>query len=372
MRPKILLFFEYATLNGGEFSLLAMLDGLGQMEFEFVAAAPISGPLAGRLTQLGILVYPLMLRDAGGQKRSLEEIDSHLVDLVTQVSPDLVHANSLAMGRMVGRIAPRLSVPCTSHLRDIIKLNKTVVSDLNQHAGLIAVSHATRQFHAAQGMRLDALQVIHNGVDAAQFLPGPATGMLKQALGLSRSALLVANIGQICLRKGQTVLAEAAVALADACPEAHYLFIGERHSQKTESVTYEQTIRLIFRDAGIEDRLFCLGFRNDVPSILNDVDLLAHAAHQEPLGRVLLEAAACGKAIVATDVGGTREILTDQVSALLVHPGEAQSLAAAMQRVLTDQALRMRLGEQARIRALEKFSLATATAEVRAFWRSFL
>jgi glycosyltransferase involved in cell wall biosynthesis len=372
MRRKILLFFEYATLNGGEFSLLAMLDVLGQAEFEFVAAAPIAGPLAGRLAQLGISVHPLTLRDTQGQKRPLEQIDSHLVDLVTRVSPDLVHANSLAMGRMVGRIAPQLSVPCTSHLRDIIKLNKTVVSDLNQNAGLIAVSHATRQFHVAQGARPDRLQVIHNGVDSEQFRPTPATGKLKQALGLSPSALLVANIGQICLRKGQTVLAEAAVVLANACPEAHYLFIGTRHSQKTESVTYEQTIRQIFRDAGIEDRLFCLGFRDDVPTLLNEVDLLVHAAHQEPLGRVLLEAAACGQAIVATDVGGTREILTDQISAVLVQPGDVSSLAAAMQQVLRDQPLRTRLGRQARTQALENFSLAAATTQVRAFWRSLL
>ncbi len=372
MRPKILLFFEYATLNGGEFSLLAMLDALGQTEFEFVAAAPTAGPLVGRLAQLGISVHPLTLRETQGQKRSLEQIDSHLVDLVTRVSPDLVHANSLSMGRMVGRVASQLPVPCTSHLRDIIKLNKTVISDLNQNAALIAVSHATRQFHVAQGMQPDKLQVIHNGVDTEQFRPRPATGMLRQSLGLSHSALLVANIGQICLRKGQTVLAEAAVALAKACPEAHTLFIGQRHSQKPESVVYEQTIRQIFRDAGIENRLFCLGFRDDVPTVLSEVDLLVHAAHQEPLGRVLLEAAACGQAIIATDVGGTREILTDQVSAVLVRPGDAQSLAAAMQRTLKDQALRIRLGQQARIHACEKFSLATATAQVRSFWTSLV
>jgi len=372
MRPKVLLFFEYATLNGGEFSLLAMLEALGQTEFEFVAAAPTPGMLTGRLEQCGVRVLPLTLRDTQGQKRSIEQINSHLVEIITRVSPDLVHSNSLSMGRMVGRIAPQLPIPCTSHLRDIIRLNKTAVSDLNRNAGLIAVSNATKQFHVEQGVLSDKLQVIYNGVNTELFRPKPATGILKQDLSLSDSAVLCANIGQICLRKGQTLLAQAAVWLAKEFPEVNYLFIGQRHSKKQESVAYEKAIGRIFREAGIEDRLFCLGFREDVPVILNEVDLLVHTAHQEPLGRVLLEAASCGRAIVATEVGGTSEILTDQVSAVLVPPDDLEALTAAIRRMLTDREFRIRLGQQARRLAVEKFFLPTATAHIRMFWKSFL
>ena len=372
MRPKVLLFFEYATLNGGEFSLLAMLEALGQTEFEFVAAVPISGMLAGRLRQCGIQVLPLTLRDAQGQKRSIEQINSHLAELVTRVAPDLVHSNSLSMGRMAGRIASQLPIPCTSHLRDIIRLNKTAVSDLNQNAGLIAVSNATKRYHVEQGILPDKLQVIYNGLNTELFRPAPATGILKQELNLSDNSVLCANIGQICLRKGQTLLAKAAVSLAEEFPEVYYLFIGQRHSQKQESITHENAIRLIFREAGIEDRLFCLGFREDIPVILNEVDLLVHTAHQEPLGRVLLEAASCGQAIVATEVGGTAEILKDQVSAVLVPPNDLAALTAAIRRMLTDCEFRIRLGQQARMLAIEKFSLPTATAHIRMFWKSFL
>jgi len=372
MRPKVLLFFEYGTLNGGEFSMLAMLETLGQAELEFVAAAPTSGMLTERLEQCGVRVLPLKLRDTQDRKLSIEQINSHLVELARRVSPDLVHSNSLSMGRMVGRIASQLPIRCTSHLRDIIRLNKTVVSDLNRNAGLIAVSNATKQFHIEQGILPDKLQVIYNGVNTELFRPRPATGILKQELGLSESAVLVANIGQICLRKGQTLLAQAAVSLAEEFPDANYLFIGQRHSKKQESVAYEKAIGLIFREAGIEERLNCLGFRQDVPAILNEVDLVVHTAHQEPLGRVLLEAASCGQAIVATEVGGTAEILADQVSAVLVRPDDLEALTAAIRRMLTDRELRARLGQQARTRAIEKFSLPAAAAHVAMFWKSFL
>jgi glycosyltransferase involved in cell wall biosynthesis len=370
--PKILLFFEYGTLNGGEISMLAMLEMLSQTEFEFVAAAPASGMLKERLEKLGIEVLPLKLRDSQGQKQPVKQINSHILEIIRHVSPDLVHSNSLSMGRMVGRIASKLPMPCAIHLRDILKLNKTAVADLNNSAGLIAVSNATKQFHAEQGIPADKLQVIYNGVDTEVFRPTPAAGTLRQELGLSDSAVLIANIGQICLRKGQTLLAQAAASLAEEFPDANYLFIGQRHSQKQESIEYEKSIRRIFQEASIENRLFCLGFRQDIPAILNQIDLLVHPARQEPLGRVLLEAASCGNTIVATNVGGTAEILKDGISAILVSPDDLDSLKEAIRRMLIDSGLRTRLGQQARKGVIEKFSLPKAAEQVRKFWSSYL
>jgi glycosyltransferase involved in cell wall biosynthesis len=71
-------------------------------------------------------------------------------------------------------------------------------------------------------------------------------------------------------------------------------------------------------------------------------------------------------------VGGTAEILTDQVSALLVAPDDVEALTAAIRRMLTDRQLSMRLGQHARMDAIEKFSLSAATAGVSMFWKSFL
>jgi len=371
-QAKILLFFEYGTLNGGEFSMLAMLDELGQAEFEFVAAAPESGMLAERLERHGIRILPLRLRNARDRKLPVDRVSSHLVELVPEVRPDLIHSNSLSMGRMVGRIASQLSAPCTCHLRDIVKLNKTAVSDLNGNAGLIAVSNATGSFHIEQGVSPEKVQVIYNGVNTELFRPAQQTGILKRQLGLSDGAILCANIGQICLRKGQAVLAHAAVRLAGEFPELNYLFAGQRHSQKKESIDYENAIRLIFRETGIEDRLFLLGFWEDIPTILNEIDLLVHTAHQEPLGRVLLEAASCGRPIVATNVGGTAEILTDKISALLVPPDDVEAVTMAIRQLLTNPELQKRLGSQARETAIERFSLPEAAANVVGFWKSFL
>ena len=90
---------------------------------------------------------------------------------------------------------------------------------------------------------------------------------------------------------------------------------------------------------------------------------MVHPARQEPLGRVLLEAAAAGLAIVATDVGGTREIFPPHCeAACLVPPDDVQAISAAIGRLLCDDAQRRRLAENARRRVEEAFSLKSAVA----------
>ena len=99
--------------------------------------------------------------------------------------------------------------------------------------------------------------------------------------------LLVATIGQIALRKAQDVLALAAARVKS---DLHYLVIGERYSKKAESQAFEESIFERFEAAGLGHRVHRLGYRDDVPALLTEIDILVHTAHQEPLGRVLSEA----------------------------------------------------------------------------------
>ncbi len=98
-----------------------------------------------------------------------------------------------------------------------------------------------------------------------------------------------------------------------------------------------------------------------MPRLLNECVLLVHAARQEPLGRVLLEAAASGVAVVATDVGGTREIFrTELDGAILVPPDDERALAEAMLALLQNEARRQSLARAARRRAEEAFDIRYA------------
>ena len=111
-----------------------------------------------------------------------------------------------------------------------------------------------------------------------------------------------------------------------------------------------------------------LGHRDDVVDILAEIDLLVHPANQEPFGRVLLEASAAGVPMVATNVGGTAEIIIDQATGYLVPAHDAVSLATAIIAILSDPVESQRLRENARARAMREFSIDVATNRLLGVW----
>jgi glycosyltransferase involved in cell wall biosynthesis len=289
---------------------------------------------------------------------------------VHNVRPDVVHANSLSMGRLTGQFAARVAVPCTAHLRDILRLSPTAAEHLNGNRRLIAVSAATREFHVAQGLDAERIEVVYNGIDCDRPRPRAGRGTLRSELSVPDRGLLAASVGQIGMRKGFDVLVESAILAADDLPNASFLIIGERRSTKAESVAFEESLHSRLREAGMEDRFHWLGYREDVEHLLHEVDLLIHPARQEPFGRVLLEAAACGLPIIATRVGGTEEMLVDGESAFLVDADDAASLAQAIRQVAQDDALRARLGKAARRRVVGRFDIRDRAGELFNLWRA--
>jgi glycosyltransferase involved in cell wall biosynthesis len=356
----IFILCEYPTLNGGERSMLATLDSVRAGGFSPVVMAPPDGSLAKELADRGFELIPYECRLPDGSRISQSRLREELAEMLRRRRPALLHANSLAMGRLAGPVVADCGLPSLSHLRDIIGLSAQAIADLNCHRRLLAVSAATREFHVAHGLDGEKTHVLYNGVDLGQFRPRPPTGYLHRELRLPADAQLIGNIGQIGLRKGQDVLLHALRRIAEQSPNAHCVIIGERNSDKNESRQFEQSLNEAVHDS-LAGRVHFLGRRTDISSVLNELTLLVHSARQEPLGRVLLEAAAGGAAIVATDVGGTREIFPPEADAArLVPANDAESLADAMAELLADHDLRARLSAAARRRAAERFDIRDA------------
>ena len=156
--------------------------------------------------------------------------------------------------------------------------------------------------------------------------------------------------------------------IVERVPEAHFILVGERTSQKAESIEFEQAFYRRFAEAQLSDRLHVLGQRDDVAELLVEIDLLVHPANQEPYGRVLLEASAAGVPIVATDVGGTSEIVVNGVTGRLVPHRDPRALADATIAILTDESEVQRLRDAARQRAMRLFSIEIAAQSLANVW----
>lgn len=370
---EILVLFEYPILNGGERSFLALHDLLAEDGFRFQAIAPPTGPLADALDQRNVKRWPLSYTTEGGVKRPLGELRDDLRSILTGAAPDLVHANSLATARLVGPVAAPLAIPSIGHVRDIVRLSRAAIADVNCHSRLLAVSSATREYHVQRGLIADKTYVALNGVDLDRFRPRPRTGWLHDELELDRNSQLVGNIGQITLRKGPEVFLAAAAAVAAVQTNVHFLMIGERHSNKDETCRLEQQLRRTASEPPLAGRVHFLGARDDIDLLLPELTMLVHAARQEPLGRVLIEAAACGLPIVATDVGGTTEILgRDNSAAQIVASDDVTSMAQAILAFAETPALRGKLGHAARQRATSHFDRREVARALADHYRAVL
>jgi len=345
---RLLILCEYPTLLGGERSLLSTLSAVREAGCDVQIAGPPQGPLAEAIRRVEVPLIAWTRREG-------------LPRLIDQVQPDLVHANSLSTARISGPVCAAAGLPSMGHLRDIVKLSQQAVADLNLHRCLIAVSKATRSFHTAQGIDPAKCLALHNGVDLAALRPQPATGYLHAELGIPHGTPLVATVGQLGLRKGTDV----ALAVARRVPGVHWLVVGERSSEKEESRNFERRLHELASEPGLAGRVHFLGTRDDVPLLLTECTLLVHAARQEPLGRVLLEAAACGLPVVATEVGGTREIFpTESAGAVLVPVDDPEAMAAAANALLADPPRRQTLAVAGRSRAETAFDVRSAARKL--------
>jgi glycosyltransferase involved in cell wall biosynthesis len=358
--PRLLILCEYPTLLGGERSMLVTMPAVASSGFEPVIAAPPNGALADELYRRGIEHVPWNTHDDRGVRFPLELLRSGLATLIRAAAPSLIHANSLSTTRISGPVAAHAGRRSIGHLRDIVKFSLQAVADINTHRRLIAVSQSTRDFHVAQGLSAVKCAVVHNGVDLAEFAPRPKTRYLHQELNLPAKARLVAVIGQLGLRKGTDIALEAALDVAPDFPQLHWLIVGERTSSKEESQEFEATLHTTAAEPCLAGRVHFLGTRTDVPGLLAECDLLVHAARQEPLGRVLLEAAATALPIIATDVGGTREIFPVASQAVLVPTDNIEALAKAIRELLLDHRRQKELGTAARRRAEIGFGIRNA------------
>lgn len=358
---------------GGERSMLAMLPAISAAGFDVEIAAPPVGPLADAIRASGIALNPWQIHDDRGARLPIKSLRENLAQLFDRQRPHLVHANSLSMARISGPVVEAKQPTGIGHLRDILKLSRKAVAQLNCHRRLVVVSQATRDYHVAQGLAAERCTVVHNGVDLDAFQPRSASGYIHRELGLPHSTRLVATIGQLGLRKGVDVALAAAVKVFTERPNVAWLIVGERTSEKDETVEFEHGLRDSAAAAPLTGRVFFLGVRDDVPKIMNECALLVHAARQEPLGRVLLEAAASGLPVVATDVGGTHEIFpADTDGAVLVPANEPRALANAIVDILGNETRHAAMAAAARRRAELAFNVRDAAARLIDVYHSLL
>ncbi len=291
--------------------------------------------------------------------------------IIRRRSIDLVHTNIRVGHDREGILAARMAgVPCVSHIRDFEELNWFDRRLAGMVARFIYISKAVQQCHLKAGVPHGKGRVVYNAVDLSAFGGAVDVAGVRKALGLTVDDLVVGMMGRLDRWKGQDVFLRAMALVMEAVPQARGVVIGD-------PVPYDERYRgalLALRDElGLGTNVRFHPFQQDVPSTMSALDLVVLASTSpEPFGRVLIEAMAAGKPVVATDAGATREIIEDGTHGLLVPAGDAQALAKAIVRILTNPDRAEAMGGKGRERVQSQFGIQQYVSGVQAVYRELL
>jgi glycosyltransferase involved in cell wall biosynthesis len=215
---------------------------------------------------------------------------------------------------------------------------------------------ARRSLLADEGRTAEPIVVLNNGVDLSYYLTIPPLSPDRPGV---RRIGMVANLRPV---KGLEVFIDAAAKL------------GPEHGQLEFVVAGEGELRPMLEDMiqerGLAGRFHLVGSVRDIPGFLAGLDVAVLSSHAEGMSNAVLEYVAAARPVVATDVGANNELIEDGVSGLLVPPGDANRMALALSRLLSDRDLAVRLGTAGRRRARERYSREAMVQRYEDFYQS--
>jgi glycosyltransferase involved in cell wall biosynthesis len=192
---------------------------------------------------------------------------------------------------------------------------------------VVAVSGQTRELVRKLGVRDKKLALIHNGIVAENYVADrvqPWT--VRDRFGIPRDARVIGCVGRLSYEKGQRDLLQAAVAVLKTHPDVWFLFAGEGPDRPF--------IERQVADNGIGGRVVFTGHLSDVRPVFRDIDVLALTSHTEGFPNVVLESLCMDTPVLATDVGGVSEIITDGVTGVLLPPHRPDRIAEGLRAML--------------------------------------
>ncbi len=337
--------------------LLPLMRGLRARGHEVVGVCA-DGPLLGDVRDEGFRVEGLPMA------RSLSPLAQvlafrALVRLIRRERPDLVHAHmpiSGVLARLAARICGVRIIAYTCHgflFNQPGPLPRRLVSLLLEW---LAGRVTDRYFTVSEEEAVDARRLrihsgaigIGNGRSPAVFQPDPLLrAQVRTSLGTPEERVVVIVVSRLVRHKGHP---ELLAAMAQV-PEAELWVVGDRLSSD-HGETLDAAFEAAARPEVLGPRLRRLGYRTDIPALLASADIFALPSHFEGLPMSVIEAMLCGLPVVATAIRGPREQVVDGETGLLVRPRAVDELASALRLLAADAALRRRLGEAGRARAL--------------------
>ncbi|HZQ07689.1 MAG TPA: glycosyltransferase family 4 protein [Anaerolineae bacterium] len=209
----------------------------------------------------------------------------------------------------------------------------------------------------------ERITVLPFGVDVQKFSPGAREVSVLDELKIPRDVPVITVLARFQSVKGHDVLLDAAPKILEAFPTARFLFVGDTaFDTQDANTTRRQIHQRVEADARLRAAVGFTGFRLDIPRVLRATDVLVCPSWFETYGMANLEAMACAVPVVSTNVGGPSETIVDGETGFLVPPHDPDAIAERICELLSNAALRRRMGERGRCRVEQRYDLKSSVA----------
>jgi glycosyltransferase involved in cell wall biosynthesis len=354
---KILHVDPEKNWGGGEVQVLGLLTYLAEKGHHNVLLTHPHGRLFENCRHPNVKKIPLRVRNdldlspVAGLRRLIREENYDIVHLHTK------RAHALSLWLPHGSNRPKYVV---TRRMDYAEPKSWYTRHLYNRRvdGVVAISRAIAELLASAGVDAKRIRLIHSGIDPVPF----------EAVGSKSSSAeglpVVGTVAVLEERKGHRFLLEAAARLKEEGYEINYHLAGEGSLRGQLEGT---AARL-----GLKDHVKFFGFVSDTPSFLAQVDIFVLPSLYEGLGVAALEAMAAGRAVVATQVGGLKDLVVDSVTGFLCSPRDTDGLARAIAKLVDEKALAREMGKNGAARVRREFSLEQMAMKNEAFYYELL
>jgi glycosyltransferase involved in cell wall biosynthesis len=213
---------------------------------------------------------------------------------------------------------------------------------------VVTTSEYVRRYLISAGIGPERVVAVHTGIDLSKFDPDNTPAALRHELGLGAGVPVVGTVSILRFKKGHQTLLKAIPMVLEKIPEAVFVFAGDGPQR--------ENISNAIKKSGLSGKVFMLGLRQDIPSILNSIDVFVLPTLEEAHGGVYVEAMAMRKPVIGTDVGGVSEVIKHGINGLLIEPDNAGVLAEAIIQMLGNKNAMAAFGAEGRKMVEAQFS----------------
>lgn len=295
--------------------------------------------------------------------------------LMLQERPDIVHTHTSKTG-ILGRWAAKMAgVPIIVHTphghvfyghfgplvsRFFLAIERLMASITDR---MVALSEGERNDYIRFSVSSpDKIVTIHSGVEIDRYMKAEVNVEEKRrSLGLNPNGLVVGTVGWLLPIKGPIHLLNAMARIWRNHPEIRLVFVGKGE--------LEGKLRAEASRMGVSERVTFLGWRDDIPEIMQILDIFVLPSLNEGMGRVLVEAMAAGRPVVASKVGGIPDLVEHKKNGFLVGPGDVNGTSLAIKRLLIDREMRDEMGRMGRTMA-QNFTVEGMVEKIDALYSS--